>query len=710
MAFYNYNLLLSDVTQLAPSVWSLSRSRLQTLLRSKPWYYQGLYVIGGDGSHVYNISQNERAATRFWDSGKTGVDRIVFTPDISGLTPANLAKTRFSFYLAAEDYGIEEIELSKGDYAGVDFNGSLSTSALKVSSRGADVVTGTIYADTLYGSGKSTLKGGKGNDAYQISLGDTVNELNGEGNDTVLTGFTYVLPDNVENLELIGVGAINASGNSLNNNLKGNPGDNTLDGKAGNDTMSGGAGNDIYVVDATGDAVVENFDEGYDTVQTTVSWTLGPNIENLVLTGTAAIQGSGNNLDNVLIGNEANNTLSGGPGADTLNGGAGNDTLIGGPGNDCYVINNPNQTIQEKANEGLDQVETYLTYVLPENVENLVLKGSGKLFGTGNSLDNAMYGNADDNLLDGKLGADTLTGGSGDDTYVVDNQGDVVLEKINEGSDTIQSSVSLKLGPYIENLVLTGTDNLNATGNSLNNNLTGNAGDNTLDGGGGNDTMSGGAGDDVYSLDSEGDKPLERFGEGKDTVFVSFGARYSLGENIENAVSTGLCFGLTGNSLNNYLRDLTVSGDSVLDGGAGNDRLCGGTGRDKLTGGAGADVFEYGVGDALIGPSLNNFEVITDFEAGLDVIDAPGENLRPVNVAWSQKRTLPGDFTSEHFENQFYRMEGLSPGGACAVILGTLSSPRTFLILDSNNNGFDLSDNVIEITGYTGSLCNITVI
>lgn len=143
----------------------------------------------------------------------------------------------------------------------------------------------------------------------------------------------------------------------------------------------------------------------------------------------------------------------------------------------------------------------------------------------------------------------------------------------------------------------------------------------------------------------------------------------------------------------------------TLNGGAGTDRLTGGAGRDVLTGGSGADVFTFAAGDALIGPG-GTFDTITDFEAGVDIIDAPGDGLRTVSVAWSQRRALATDWSVTHFSDQFYRSEGLAVGGACAVII----SGRTLLVVDGNRNGFDQLDNVIEITGYSGSLSAITVI
>ena len=114
-----------------------------------------------------------------------------------------------------------------------------------------------------------------------------------------------------------------------NDNLQGLGGNDTLDGGSGRDTMAGGTGNDIYVVDGS-DVVSEKANEGVDTVQSSVSYTLGANVENLTLTGMQKISGTGNAASNTIIGNGANNTLFGLAGSDTLDGGAGNDVLNGG--------------------------------------------------------------------------------------------------------------------------------------------------------------------------------------------------------------------------------------------------------------------------------------------------------------------------------------------------------------------------------------------
>jgi Ca2+-binding RTX toxin-like protein len=142
----------------------------------------------------------------------------------------------------------------------------------------------------------------------------------------------------VENLNLAGVSAINGTGNTLANTITGNSADNVLDGGTGTDTLIGGAGNDTYILNVATDIVTENANEGTDTVKTGVTYTLAANVENLTLTGTSAVNGTGNALNNVLSGNSAINTLTGAAGNDTLDGGAGADRLVGGTGNDTYWL------------------------------------------------------------------------------------------------------------------------------------------------------------------------------------------------------------------------------------------------------------------------------------------------------------------------------------------------------------------------------------
>jgi Ca2+-binding RTX toxin-like protein len=315
---------------------------------------------------------------------------------------------------------------------------------------GDDLLNGGDGSDWLYGdSGSDTLNGGAGNDFYdQVDADDIINENSNAGIDTVYSIATLTLGANLENLYLEGEEAIDGTGNELDNIIEGNYGRNALYGGAGNDTLlgiyggdflDGGAGNDSYFVGAN-DTIVEDVNAGIDSVYAYSSWTLGENVENLTLlsfSGNNPIDGTGNELDNTITGNDSNNYLFGGEGNDwliggdgddTLEGGAGADTLIGGTGNDLYIVGT-DDVICESACDGLtagiDTVESFDTWTLGYNLENLVLRGFA-LNGTGNELDNTITGNDSNNILSGKQGNDTLLGGGGDDR-IVGGVGDDIL-------------------------------------------------------------------------------------------------------------------------------------------------------------------------------------------------------------------------------------------------------------------------------------------
>jgi trimeric autotransporter adhesin len=301
--------------------------------------------------------------------------------------------------------------------------------------------TGNALGNILTGnSAANILTGGAGNDVYVIGAGDTVVETANAGLDTVLSDVTTTLSANVELLVLTGTSAINGTGNSLTNTLSGNNAANTLDGGAGADILAGLDGNDTYLVDNTGDTVIELANNGIDTVQSSVTYTLAANVENLTLTGAAAINGTGNTLDNLLLGNSANNTLIGGAGNDTLDGGAGNDTMVGGTGNDTYVVTAVGDVVTENANEGMDTVQSSLTYTLGANVEHLTLTGTAAINGTGNILDNQMIGNSVANQLSGANGNDTLRGGLGNDMVNGGAGNDTFLFGRGDGQDLVQDN------------------------------------------------------------------------------------------------------------------------------------------------------------------------------------------------------------------------------------------------------------------------------
>jgi serralysin len=314
-------------------------------------------LLGGRGDDTYYVMGTEDLGDVIVENAGEGRDAVV---------------SKLSYTLGAN---VEDLRLET--FSGnINGTGNALDNTL-TGNAGANVLTGGAGRDSLIGgAGGDTMVGGEGDDTYWVDLagswsyerdlsgnvtvvsspGDQVIEYANQGFDTVFSTITYTLPDNVEGLTLEGfLAPLDGFGNGLDNVLKGNAGSNhlygyagadRLDGSGGADTMRGGIGNDIYVVDESGDVVIENAGEGVDTVMSGINYTLGANLENLTLTGSA-VSGTGNAAANTISGNALSNMLNGGGGADilidtkgndTLDGGAGADVLTGGLGNDTFVF------------------------------------------------------------------------------------------------------------------------------------------------------------------------------------------------------------------------------------------------------------------------------------------------------------------------------------------------------------------------------------
>jgi Ca2+-binding RTX toxin-like protein len=594
-------------------------------------------LAGGDGNDTYVVDDADDAVT------ETNAD----TAQIDTVQSA------VSYTLAAN---VENLTLT-GTAA---INGTGNSLANTITGNGAaNLLNAGLGNDWLDGgAGADTLTGGDGNDTYLVDdAGDSLVENSGEGIDTVQSSLAnYTLGANLDNLQLLGTGNLNGTGNGLNNLLYANSGDNILDGGAGTDTISyqygttssvtvslatttaqatggsgsdtllnienltgsayadtltgnsaanvlngdagadtltGGDGNDTYVVDDAGDAVTETnvSTTQIDTVQSAVTYTLGANVENLVLTGTAALDGTGNSLANTITGNSGANVLDGGNGSDWLDGGTGADTLIGGMGNDLYVVDDAGDVVvEDNPGNGGDGVYSQISYTLGAGVENLVLTGTADINGTGNDLINALYANSGNNVLNGGGGLDTVSYQYGATAGVTVSLAVTTAQATcGSGCDTLVS---------IESLV----------GSSYADTLTGNAGYNGLTGGAGADTMAGGGSNDSYGVDNAGDVVVENAGEGTDLVYSSID--YTLGDYVENLQLLGtVAINGTGNGLDNV-----VTGDShanVLDGGLGNDWLNGANGADTLIGGTGSDSFVFGT-------ITGGADTVQDFLSGTD--------------------------------------------------------------------------------------------
>jgi len=530
----------------------------------------GASAINGTGNTLANTLTGNSAANRL--DGGVGLDTMAggLGDDTYVVDHASDVTTE------AASAGTDTVESSVTRILGTNLENLTLTGATAINGTGNtlnNVLTGNSAANTLTGgTGNDTMVGGAGNDIYVVDAGDVVTETASAGTDTVQSALTYTLGSELENLTLTGAAAINGTGNTLNNVLTGNAAANTLNGSTGNDTMVGGGGSDIYIVDSSLDIVTEAAVVGTDSVQSSATFTLSANVENLTLTGASAINGTGNTTANILTGNSA---------ANVLNGGAGVDTMVGGLGNDTYVIDSLSDVITENASEGTDTVQSSLTYILSNaNLENLTLIGTAAINGTGNAGNNVLTGNSAANTLTGGTGNDTMIGGTGNDIYNVDSALDVVTETsvLSTEIDLVSSSVNWTLGANLERLTLTGTA-LNGTGNAAANTITGNASNNVLNGGLGIDTLVGGLGNDTYVVDNTADVVTEAASAGTDAVQSA--ATYTLSSNVENLTLSGAAaINGTGNTLNN-----------VLTGNAAANSLNGSTGADTMTGGFGNDTY-----------------------------------------------------------------------------------------------------------------------
>jgi Ca2+-binding RTX toxin-like protein len=487
-------------------------------------------MSGGGGDDTYNVDSSSDFITENADEGVDSVN----------------ASATYSL-----TNNIENLTLLGSDALSATGN---ALNNVIVGNSGANFING--------GAGADTMSGGDGNDNFTVdNAGDTVSENANEGTDRVFASVSFVLGENVENLTLTGVDAINGYGNALANTLLGNDAANILDGGAGADTMTGGLGNDSYYVDDAGDSVVEDPSSGTDTVFASITYTIAADLENLTLIGGAAINGTGNSVDNTIFGNGQINTLIGLAGNDTIDAGGGDDFLYGGDNNDT------------------------------------------------------LYGRAGADTLDGEGGNNTLEGGGGDDTYIVRGASDVVVEISGAGIDTLISTATRTLGTAQENLTLTGVAAINGFGNILANTMIGNeaantlngvAGTDTLSGNGGNDTLNGGDGNDTLSggadndlLDGGNNEDTLNGGEGNDQLFGRTQNDTLNGDGGADTIFGGDGDDVVNGGADNDLLD-GINGNDTISGGNGDDEIYGRQNNDTLNGDAGLDTLYGGDGDDVL--------------------------------------------------------------------------------------------------------------
>lgn len=326
------------------------------------------FIFGGDGSDTVTYAGSTDGVTvdlgKFWRNSGGDASGDLIEQLLGGLVEVEDAATTLAsavflslivslgsddsnqaFTLSVPDVilGVENVVGSDfadeitGDGRANNLDGGLGMDVL-LAGGGADILDG--------GGGADRMVGASGNDVYFVdNAADLVVEDASGGSDLVRSSVTHTLAANIEDLILIGTGAISGfgngsanliTGNAAANGLFGGGGDDILNGGAGGDKMSGGAGDDSYIVDSVLDEIAETAGGGFDTARSFVTYTLGAEVERLELQGNAAISANGNGLDNILVGNAGANTLRGGAGNDTLIGGAGNDVLQGSGGADRF--------------------------------------------------------------------------------------------------------------------------------------------------------------------------------------------------------------------------------------------------------------------------------------------------------------------------------------------------------------------------------------
>jgi Ca2+-binding RTX toxin-like protein len=444
------------------------------------------------------------------------------------------------------------------------------------------------YAGTYASQSISDTNGGT--DVVNAAAVTSASTIRLDGSTSIIDGVVLTLT-NIENA-IGGDGNDILVGNNGVNELYGMRGVDTLNGGGGIDLLFGGTSNDIYVV-TTGDFVYEFVGEGTaDRVRATQHFVLqgGSDIEYVETTDytlTTAINLTGNELTQAVLGNNGTNLLRGLGGVDTmygyggidiLEGGAGNDILYGGLGNDIYVVDT-GDTVNEYAGQGTaDRVRALASFTLAassdiEFMETTDYTLTTAINLTGNDLVQSMFGNEGTNVLrglggadtlygyggvdtlDGGAGNDTLYGGLGNDIYVV-NSGDTIVENAGQGTgDRARATTNFTLAAdddieFLETTDYTLTTNISLAGNGLSQTILANNGINTVYGLGGADTIYG------------------------------------------------------------------YNGGDTLDGGAGNDTLYGGLGNDTLIGGADSDIFVFNTAPN----ASTNLDTITGYNVAQDVI------------------------------------------------------------------------------------------
>ncbi len=450
-----------------------------------------------------------------------------------------------------------------------------------ISTAGVSVTFGTGYGSgeiLTVGPDSAYLLYNNGSTVYRIDNPGAIAPVEGTSADETMNGTAAadVLRGNDGNDTI--------NGNDGNDVLRGGNGDDVLDGGTGHDAMSGGAGNDTYYVDDLRDMAIENDNvSGTDSVFASVSFALGPNIENLTLTGTGNIDGTGNSVNNVITGTSGNNVLNGMGGADTMTGGLGDDT---------YWIDNAGDVANENSGEGTDTIRTTLAaFTLGANFENLAFGGTGSFTGIGNDLANS---------ISGGTGADSLSGLAGNDTIFA-TANDTLIDGGADIDTVVYSASGFANGTFanLEAMQINGAAAVNMLAAKFKAGFAANS-------------VISGTGSLVIFMSTETSLQLQQLQKGVgSTVTLTINA----GNNTNTVKAPGqIALTYNGGTLNDQVRGSQLA--DTINGGAGNDKIIGSGGADILTGGAGADQFRYlFASDSGLGAAADR---ITDFAIAED--------------------------------------------------------------------------------------------
>jgi Ca2+-binding RTX toxin-like protein len=499
-----------------------------------------------------------------------------------------------------------------------------------------DTLIGENGDDVLYGGTISIFFGAiTGNDNLQGAGGnDTLYGY--DGDDYLYGGTSSDSTTSVTGNDIL-------YGGDGTDRLFGGNGEDDLDGGAGNDILYGGDGNDRLI---GGDG--KDFLSGEDGDDF-----LPAGDDNDILFGGDGNDSlSGNDGDDSLYGGTDNDYLSGDDGDDSLHGGFGNDNLRGGTGDDALSGNDGNDELYGGFGNDDLSGDSGNDYLIGEDGDDYLAGGSGEdsfYGGIGNdyvsggsdsdSLDGGdgndeINGGDSGDTLSGGLGVDTMVGGTDNDLYFVDNIGDLVIENAYEGRDLVSSSIAYSLGNALEDLILTGTANLNGTGNSLNNKITGNSGINVLNGKSGNDILIGANGNDVYIIDADVDFGTKTITEialatgGLDTIDLRTS---TIGTKIDLTLATTQTI-----AANVFLTAINAQGIEYVYGGSGNDSITGNAANNYFIGGAGNDTIAGGLGNEIYAidadVNLGSDRIVELAGGGIDSLDFRSTTTKAITV------------------------------------------------------------------------------